>query len=452
VALYLEHFGLREPPFRITPHTDFFFEGAGRGATLEALVYAVLHDEGIVKVCGEVGSGKTLLCRVLPERLPESVESLYLASPSLAQDEILQAIADELGLELPAGRAGLALRALQEELIRLYAAGRRVVLLIDEAHAMPEAALEQVRLLSNLETNRHKLLQIVLFAQPELDATLARESLRQLRDRVTHGFRLRPLTPPEVATYLSFRMRAAGCRGPEVFSRRGAGRLAHASHGLTRRINVLADKALLAAFTEGRRTVTGRHAAIAARDAELGPSARPRRPLGAIAAAAAAGVLIGVALQWARAPDARQAQERAVVPAAVPAREPEPVSSLSSEQAKHFEGYSAAGQRLLGERLAAARELLEAAPGERYSLELFMTGNTDPARMERFLIRARGLVPLTELYVIPVAGRDGYRLRVVYGQFASLEEALQAGRELPDRYQQAFRSAPRSIAELRRAN
>ena len=214
MSLYLEHFGLSEPPFRITPHTDFFFDGADRGATLEALVYSILHDEGIVKVSGEVGSGKTMLCRVLMERLPPHVETIYLATPSLARDEILHAIADELELALPEGRTAVALRTLQEHLIRLYAAGRRVVVLIDEAHVMPDETLEQVRLLSNLESNRHKLLQIVLFGQPELDATLAKNSLRQLRDRVTHSFRMRPLSEPEVAKYISFRMRGVCRRGP----------------------------------------------------------------------------------------------------------------------------------------------------------------------------------------------------------------------------------------------
>src|SRR3954468_14973651 len=229
MALYLEHFGLTEPPFRITPHTDFFFDGADRGATLEALIYAILHDEGIVKVSGEVGSGKTMLCRVLMERLPAHVETIYLATPSLARDEILHAIADDLDVSLTRERTAVALRELQEHLIRLYGAGRRVVILVDEAHVMPGETLEQIRLLSNLESNRHKLLQIVLFGQPELDGTLAKASLRQLRDRITHAFRTRPLSSPEVARYLSFRMRAAGYRGPEVFSPRAGALLARAA-------------------------------------------------------------------------------------------------------------------------------------------------------------------------------------------------------------------------------
>src|SRR5215831_19961653 len=145
--MYLEHFGLKEAPFRITPHTDFFFKGANRGATLEALLYAIAQDEGIIKVSGEVGSGKTMLCRVLMERLPKNVETIFLANPSLSRDEILLAIADELNFDLGELRATRLLRALQDRLIQLFAQGRRVVLLIDEAHAMPKQTLEEIRLL-----------------------------------------------------------------------------------------------------------------------------------------------------------------------------------------------------------------------------------------------------------------------------------------------------------------
>ncbi len=483
MALYLEHFGLNEPPFRITPHTDFFFDGADRGATLEALIYAIVHDEGIVKVSGEVGSGKTMLCRVLMERLPAHVETLYLASPSLAKDEILHAIGDELELKLPEGRTAVALRELQEQLIRLYAAGRRVVVLIDEAHVMPEETLEQVRLLSNLETNRHKLLQIVLFGQPELDATLAKSSLRQLRDRITNSFRMRPLSEAEVAKYVSFRMRAAGYRGPDVFVPRAVSLVARASSGLTRRINILADKSLLASFTENSHAVTEKQVRAAIADSEFATLAKPKRPLAYVGTALAAGLVGGALIQWgllspapssAPAPasaSAIAAQQRVValaVPAApapavkaevqetkqpeaqpAPPPEPEPAPQLAREQQRRFAGYSAAGQKLLAGRLAATRDLLERSADERYALELFMTENTDPARMERFLQRARDLVPLAEMFVIPSATAEGYRLRVVYGDFASREEAMAAARRLPPRYQEAFKAVPRSIAELR---
>jgi type II secretory pathway predicted ATPase ExeA/transposase-like protein len=272
--MYLEHFGLKEPPFRITPHTDFFFEGADRGATLEALHYAILNDEGIVKVSGEIGSGKTMLCRVLMERLPPEVATVFLANPSFSRGEILHAIAAELGLEFSPQPAVPPLRELQTHLIQLYASGRRVVVLVDEAHAMPEDTLEQVRLLSNLEANRHKLLQLVLFGQPELEQALDKSSMRQLKDRITHSFRMRPLTPEEVVKYVSFRVHAAGYRGPELFSDEAIDAIAHASGGLTRRINVLADKTLLAAFMHNAHTLTLQHARAAIADSEFAPVQR----------------------------------------------------------------------------------------------------------------------------------------------------------------------------------
>src|SRR3954469_11120313 len=385
MALYLEHFGLTEPPFRITPHTDFFFDGADRGATLEALIYAILHDEGIVKVSGAVGSAKTMLCRVLMERLPGHVETIYLATPSLARDEILRAIADDLDLNLSGERTTVALREMQEHLIRLYAAGRRVVVLVDEAHVMPDETLEHVRLLSNLESNRHKLLQMVLFGQPELDATLAKPSLRQLRDRITHSFRMRPLAAPEVTNYVSFRMRAAGYRGPDVFSPKALRLVARASAGLTRRINILCDKALIAAFTESTHAVTDRHVRAAVADSEFAAVTRVPRPMAYAAAALVAGAALGGAIAWGVfanrtnvAPIAVQApapahpavqaapQPAPVVAAPTPAIEkitepppppappPPPPSKLSEAQASRLAGYSPGRQRLLGERIVAA--------------------------------------------------------------------------------------------------
>ena len=477
--MYLEHFGLNEPPFRITPHTDFFFDGADRGATLEALLYSILNDEGIVKVSGEVGSGKTMLCRVLMERLPEEVETIYLTTPSLGRDEILYAIADELKLGFSQGRMSVALRELQEHLIRLYGEGRRVVVLIDEAHAMPEETLEQVRLLSNLETSRHKLLQIVLFGQPELDQALNRPSLRQLKDRITHSFRMRPLSEPEVARYLSFRMRAAGYRGPEVFTPKAVALITRASDGLTRRINILADKSLLSAFSEDAHAITARHARAAIADSEFSPLRKARRPALVVAATLLAGIVIGLAAHWilpvrkaadpapkppaataaAKAPAQAPAQAPVQAPVEPPAKPPPPAppapappppALLSGEQVQRMQGYDSRGQRLLGERIAAARALLEREPDTRYSVELFITDNTDPARMERFLVRARDLALLNDLYVIPLASGRRYRLRVVYGNFADRAAAAEAERNLPPKYQKAFHSTPRSFADLRR--
>ena len=268
--MYLDHFGLNEPPFRITPHTDFFFDGANRGATLDALIYAITHDEGIVKVSGEVGSGKTMLCRVLMERLPENVTIIYLANPSLSRDDILYAIADELRLEVPDNaRSSVVMRALQDHLIQSFGEGRQVVVLIDEAHAMPVETLEEIRLLSNLETNRSKLLQLVLFGQPELNDVLARSDMRQLKERITHNFGLEPLVRDDITDYLDFRMRAAGYRGPSVFSPAALKLITQSSLGLTRRINILADKALLAAFSSGSHQIGSKEVHAAIRDCEF---------------------------------------------------------------------------------------------------------------------------------------------------------------------------------------
>ncbi len=268
--MYLDHFGLSEAPFRITPHTDFFFDGANRGATLDALIYAVTHDEGIVKVSGEVGSGKTMLCRVLMERLPENVTIIYLANPSLSRDDILYAIADELRLNVPdSARNSVVMRALQDHLIKSFGEGRQVVVLIDEAHAMPVETLEEIRLLSNLEANRNKLLQLVLFGQPELNDILARPDMRQLKERITHNFGLEPLVRDDITNYLDFRMRAAGYRGPSVFSPPALKLIAQSSLGLTRRINILADKSLLAAFSAGSHQIGPKEIKAAIRDCEF---------------------------------------------------------------------------------------------------------------------------------------------------------------------------------------
>ena len=318
--MYLEHFGLREAPFRLTPLSDFFFTGARRGATVEAIMYAVEHEEGIVKISGEVGTGKTMLCRVLIERLPDSTDTIYLANPSLDPGDLLRTLATELGLTLTGEPRGAMLPAIQEVLIARHAAGRRVVLMIDEAHAMPKASLEQVRLLSNLETGRHKLLQLVLFGQPELDTLLAARDMRQLKDRITHHFRLAPLSAADVTDYLDFRMRTAGYRGPAVFSPAATRRIARYSSGLTRRINVLADKALLAAYTMNMHVINPSHVRTAAIDAEYLGRRQTRPPWWLVAGLfAAAGVIAWQQLRTPSGTPAGAAREPAAPKVTAPA-------------------------------------------------------------------------------------------------------------------------------------
>jgi MSHA biogenesis protein MshM len=294
--MYYEHFGLDQAPFKITPNTDFFFSGGNRGPVLEALIYAITHGEGIVKVSGEVGSGKTMLCNMLQSRLPDNVEVVYLANPSVAPEDVLHAIAFELGLGVDRDADRLeVMHVLQDYLVKQHAEGQRVVVFIEESQSMPLATLEEIRLLSNLETRNDKLLQMVLFGQPELDEILRRPDIRQLRDRIAHSFRLDPLSDGDVREYLMFRMRAAGYRGPEIFSPAVVRQIAKASSGLTRRINLIADKALLAAFAENTHTITGRHVDAALRDSEFGQPSR-RAPAATRFAWAAVILVAGTAL------------------------------------------------------------------------------------------------------------------------------------------------------------
>ncbi|MGH8738808.1 MAG: hypothetical protein ACREVC_15725, partial [Burkholderiales bacterium] len=290
------------------------------------------------------------------------------------------------------------------------------------------------------------------------------------------SFRMRPLSEAEVARYLSFRMRAAGYRGPDVFTPKAVTLIARASGGLTRRINILADKSLLSAFSADTHAITARHARAAIADSEFSPLRGAKRPALYLGVALVAGIVIGLAVHWAPsaprvAPPAAVAAKPAAAPALAPAKpappapavptkppaDPAPKAAspaaaplLNREQVQRIERFDSGGQVLLGGRIAAARALLEREPDERYSVELFITDSSDPARMERFLSRAHDLALLPDVYVIPLANGRRYRLRVVYGDFPDRAAALEAERRLPPKYRNEFRTTPRSFADLRR--
>ncbi len=265
--MYEEYFGLKRSPFRITPDTSLFYDGGQRGDILGALVYAVLRGEGIIKVVGEVGSGKTMLCRMLQLELPETIEIVYIANPSVSPEDILFVIASELNFKVERDATKHELVSmLHHYLLQKHADNKQVVLFVEEAQGMPLETLEEIRLLSNLETDQHKLLQIILFGQPELDENLANNSIRQLRERITHDFNLKPLTDVDVHQYLNFRMREVGYTGPELINKKLAEQMAKYSEGLLRRINILSDKMLLSAFAEGTHTLTKKHLLAAVND------------------------------------------------------------------------------------------------------------------------------------------------------------------------------------------
>ena len=271
--MYEEYFGLERPPFKITPDTSLFYDGGKRGDILAALAYAIHRGEGIIKVVGEVGSGKTMLCRMLQLKLPDTVEIVYIANPSVSAEDILFVIAHELSLQVAKDASKhQVMHLLQDYLLQRHMENKQVVLFIEEAQGMPLDTLEEIRLLSNLETDENKLLQIILFGQPELDQNLAQQSIRQLRERITHNFDLEPLTQDEIHNYLNFRMREVGYTGPELISTTVAKKVEQHSEGLVRRINIIADKILLSAFAEGTHNLTSKHVTAAVNDSAFNPA------------------------------------------------------------------------------------------------------------------------------------------------------------------------------------
>lgn len=424
--MYLDHFGLREAPFLITPHTEFFFSGANRGATLEALVYAITHDEGIVKVSGEVGSGKTMLCRMLLEKLPENVETVYLANPSLSKSEIVHAIAEELRITLPEGHAHHQMRLLQDRLLEIYTAGRLVVVMIDEAHAMPPETLEEIRLLSNLETSRHKLLHIVLFGQPELDLRLSDSSMRQLKDRITHNFALEPLRLDDIGHYLMFRIRAAGYRGPDLFTPAAVQLVSRASEGLTRRINILADKALLSAFSENRHQIDRKQVKAAIRDAQFTPmnQSRPAYLRWALAGVILAGVGILGYLAGSRPPSDRadtppKGNTQAAAAAMPPLSAPPPPPAHTNPSPAPATALLPQTPLALNERIAACDAWIQKTPDHHFFIQLLSTDGANARGVEQFLDQISGKLDSSQIrvYRSSKSGRD--RLGVIYGEFAT---------------------------------
>jgi MSHA biogenesis protein MshM len=462
--MYYDHFGLTQAPFKITPNTEFFFTGGNRGPVLEALIYAITHGEGIVKVSGEVGSGKTMLCNMLQSRLPDNVESVYLANPSVAPDEVLHAIAFELqlGLDRTADRLEV-MHCLQDYLVQRHAEGKRVVVFIEESQSMPLATLEEIRLLSNLETRTDKLLQIVLFGQPELDEMLRRPDIRQLRDRIAHSFRLEPLTHDQVREYLTFRMRAAGYHGPEIFSPQVVKQIARASDGLTRRINLIADKALLAAFSENTHTIQPTHVLAALRDSEFNRAPhRPSRRPAWVAVALVAGTILGATLY--AVVDGRLSAQLARAVAAVPASSrvqpfeqadgddapARSAATASDQRAQHtaalrVSGHShpspmseSAAESSADTSVASNRDIIRrrieathrwAHAGDGYSIQLFVAASDEHLR--KHLRALPKFIETNDIYMYRGDAEGGSRLNVLWGSYNSRTAALEWLDELP---------------------
>ena len=265
--MYKKHFGLRETPFSITPDTAFSFASGAFQEALNTLLIAVKNGEGFIKITGEVGTGKTLLCRKFLASLGDRYVSAYIPNPYLEPNTLLAALADELKLKVRRDLdQHLMLKALTLALLEFAREGKRVVVSLDEAQAMPVETLEALRLLSNLETEKRKLLQVVLFGQPELDEKLSLPSLRQLKQRIAFHYALAPLTRTELDYYVAHRLTVAGHAGGTLFTQGALNAIFEASGGTPRIINILCHKSLLLVFGQGKQQVDDKHVRVAASD------------------------------------------------------------------------------------------------------------------------------------------------------------------------------------------
>lgn len=268
IMLYLRHFGLQQSPFSLTPNTAFYVNLPQHHEAMQVLTTALNTDEGFIKVTGEVGTGKTMLCRKLMNEAPDDWKIAYIPDPYLSPLELRWAFASELGLKQADGIDNQQLvQLVQHCLVALAAEGKRVVLIIDEAQALPDDTLEALRLLTNLETEQRKLVHVVLFGQPELDKRLASYKFRQLRQRVSFSYFLRGMSFDEVQAYVSTRVDIAGVRQP-LFSAAALKAIWKYSRGVPRLVNVLSHKGLMLAFGENKLQVEARHLRYAAKDTE----------------------------------------------------------------------------------------------------------------------------------------------------------------------------------------
>lgn len=270
--MYLQHFGLKELPFTLTPNTHFFLNMASHHAAYNMLMVSIMNGEGFMKVVGEVGTGKTILCRKVLNTLSEderNFETAYIPNPILSPKGLFLAFAEEIGLEasLDIDHHSL-LKEITNRLVERAGQGRKVVLFIDEAHAMPEETLEALRLLTNIETEKAKLLQVILFAQPEMDVILNKITLRQLRQRITFSFDLVALDREGVDRYINHRLAMAGHNGHAIFTKKSIDLLTSVSRGIPRLVNIIAHKALMVAFGKGERRVDESHIRTSALDTD----------------------------------------------------------------------------------------------------------------------------------------------------------------------------------------
>lgn len=426
--MYQGHFGLERPPFKITPDTSLFYEGSQRGAALEALMYAISSGEGITKVVGEVGSGKTMLCRMLEVRLANEVDLVYIANPSLSPDNILHVIAHELGLEVDSSSNKLdVMQQIQTYLLKKHADDRQVVLFVEEAQSMPIETLEEIRLLSNLETEHNKLLQMVLFGQPELDEKLTKPEIRQLKERITHSFYLDPFPPGDTLEYLNFRLRNVGYRGPDVFNQKTANAIEKYSGGLTRRINILADKALMASYSEGGHEVTVKHVLAGAIDSDFRKKHNWRLWIvaGVVVLCLVLAVWLGMMIGKSEIKGTMEQKVKSTT---------EVLYVADSEQ---DESQIVGANNLLDKRLSATKDWFKVASDNHSSIQLFVTRIIDADGVEKFLRKLPEMLDFEQIFIYETMINGVEMYSVLYGDFDSRQKSLEVLRDLPAEMQES---------------
>ncbi len=492
--MYLEHFGLAFPPFRLACESALFFRGGERGAVLDTLVMAIQDGEACIKVVGDAGSGKSMLCHMLTQRLPENAQAVSLPRPEVEPHDLVHTIAS--ALNLPATKTNERLEVLQrlhDHLRAQQAAGRPVVVLVDDAQNVPVATLEELRLLSRSDASHRQLLQIVLFGRPELDANLAKSGIRQLSHCITHNFVLGPLASDEVRDYLLFRLYAAGLRRPDLFTAAALSRIGRVTGGMPGPINVIAYKALLAADAEGAKSIDLPHVRVAEADAEF-----QRRDQGwnwRYAAAAVALLVMGAAgallLQRALTPasvPALPVAQEAVAPrsaltepatppalvAAPEASQPQPVApgvsavpapaaaaptpavepaaaataAVVAEPALPAAASAATGpepvetldaalgpvNHLLTQRIEATEQWLQQVDHHAYTIQL-LTLERPGGALAAFLAEAERLKQEDNIYIYRARYGDKLRWGVLYGEFTGYTPAHEAVAQLPPLFQ-----------------
>lgn len=298
--MYQEHYQLKELPFSLTPDTDFFYHYDSHQEALNVLRVALQSGEGFIKVSGEIGTGKTLICRKLLASLGDHYETAYIPNPGLPAQGLYMALAEELKIQFKdnANQHHL-LKQINQKLMAIAAIGKQTVLIIDEAQVLSQEGLETIRLLTNFETEKNKLLQVVLFGQPELDRKLNHYSLRQLKQRITFSYRLRPFDKNSLEGYIGYRLQIAGYNGPPIFSHQALAATFKYSKGIPRVVNIICHKALMAAYGLGEKTITRRHIKLAAIDTEfINDQQSPLHPYAVTLLGITASLIAGVTMAY----------------------------------------------------------------------------------------------------------------------------------------------------------